>query len=89
MLKIQEKIYRCYPLETSNKNVPNGAFLLAQYNEGETTYTAYIEKSGYMFLVGDWVEDKPIPITMSKAGRITGDSESIIEFMYKSYFVLE
>jgi hypothetical protein len=91
MLKIleSEKNYRCYPSFTSNKNTPKGVFLIGEYSESGFEYTAYICKDGRIYLIGNESGESPIPINIFKACRITGDTESMIEFRYKQFYGLQ
>jgi len=91
MLKVleTEKNYRCYPTFTNNKNVSKDVFLIAEYSESGYEYTAYICKDGRIYLIGNEAGESPIPINIFKACRITGDTESMIEFRYKQFYDLQ
>jgi len=64
---------RTFPQSTGNRNVPRDSFLIAEWQtmSGEITYTVYATKAGDMFIVTDWVMDKPQPITTSEICRET------------------
>ena len=77
---------KCFPTETSNKNVPSNSYMIAQWEEGETIYTAYILKNGNIFKVGDWSNDKPSPVSLHMACKLTGMSESMLFCQHESFF---
>lgn len=79
---------RTYPTSTANRNVPKDVYLLAEieFTSGEIVETAYIDRIGNMWIVCDWVGQKPIPLPMFRACRLTGDTEHMISARWESWF---
>ena len=80
---------RCYPNKTTNKNIPESVFLVAEIVvsslENKTTY--YIDKKGDIFKVGDWVTDKPDVAYPFELVRLTEDSLNLITSRWESWYV--
>jgi hypothetical protein len=79
---------RTYPVSVSNSNVPKDVYLVADESltSGELHYTYYIDREGNMFMVADWKDSKPAPVTMHMLTKLTGDSEQMITARCESWF---
>jgi len=79
---------RLYPQSTSNPNVPEDTFLIAEVTtmSGEINTTYYATREGDMFSVGDWSVDRPHPVYMNQLWKLTGDTPNMIESQWQSYF---
>jgi len=79
---------RIYPQETCNRNVPKGAFLIAEVStmSGEIIKTYYATEDGKTYEVTDWSGNKPHPAYMNELCRLTGDTEQMLELRYRNYF---
>jgi hypothetical protein len=69
-----------YPQRTTNRNVPRCSVLLAETMQcsGEIVMTYYADADGYLWRVSDWVMDKPQPVMLFEACRLTGDTENML-----------
>lgn len=81
---------RTYPGSTANPNVPKNVYLIAEVTtmSGEIVTTYYIDLAGCMWKVSDWVNNKPVPVSVATLCKLTGDCEAMIYFNYRSRFGL-
>jgi hypothetical protein len=78
---------RTYPTAVSNRNVPPGAFLVADVAIGsERNVTYYIDWKGELWRVGDWCTDMPERVFLDQLCRLIGDTENMITSRWKSHY---
>lgn len=79
---------RTYPKSTSNKNVPQGVFLIAETSamSGEIITTYYADKNGYLWKVYDWKGCRPEAAYTFQLCALTGDTESILTARVLGHF---
>lgn len=61
----------CFPLRTSNKNVPLNSCLICEYAQmsGEIITTTFADEFGQLWCVTDWVNDKSHKIDPADVAR--------------------
>ena len=85
---IMENGTRLYPQSTSNPNVPEDTFLIAEVTtmSGEIVETYYVTREGYPYKVTDWSGHKPQTVYQSELCKITGDTGNMIVHRYCNHF---
>lgn len=79
---------RLYPQSTSNPNVPEDTFLIAEVTtmSGEIVTTYYATKEGDTLSVTDWSGQKPQPVYMNQLWKLTGNTPNMLNAQWESHF---